>query len=378
MNIPDIDLASFYENVDPTPEAVNQYNNLQNIAWLSEALRVARAVGRVVRPGALGTGWLIGEDMIITNHHVVPEDPNPDTHWIEFNYETNWLEKPAQVDRYNLTKVLKSDPELDYAIVQVSGRPGAIYGFIDIKDAKRPALDSAASRYPVIIQHPSGGFKKIALTDNHLKAVDQMHCWYTTDTESGSSGSCVSDQLWRPFALHHASGPKRMPDGSRLILNEGILLVSIVEHAASVLGQKVEHLRLLMKDLLSAGHFAAAPPNFEWYMDNHAVHNAIKLDARGNAEQAPLIAAAAGAAARTAALWKPLNGHNSLQIEAGSKIEIPKESTKGDVFDLVYDRLLNAHKPRLAELAQHNRNYEFAPQASAFLAGLSAGAIGQH
>lgn len=357
-------------------EKIIAYNNLQQVSWLREALRVAGTVGRVVTPDGLGTGWLIGEDMILTNNHVISEQPNPDTHWIEFNYEKNWKGEVAAVDRYNLIRLLKTqDSPLDYSILQVDGRPGEKYGFNNIRDAKRPATDSSATSYPVIIQHPSGGFKQVALTDNYLKGVKSNFCWYTTDTEPGSSGSPVFDQLWRPFALHHAGGPQEMPDGSTQILNEGILLADIVEDASSVLGMKTEHVRIVMKDLLKSGCFKSSLPSLEWYMDNSQVHNAIKLDAKGDAELGPLIAVAAGVAVGIgAAHLAHVTSKETFVIPPDIKIELVEGLTQANVFDRVYDELLNSHKGALGYLARSDERYELAPLAAAFLAGVAAGA----
>ncbi|MGA3797735.1 trypsin-like serine peptidase [Pseudomonas fluorescens] len=357
-------------------EKIVDYNNLQRISWLREALRVAGTVGRVVTPGGYGTGWLIGDDLIITNNHVLDHEPDPETCWIEFNYETNWKGESAPVDRYSLVKLLKTQSgALDYSIIKVEGRPGEKYGFNDIKDAKRPSLDSAATLYPVIVQHPSGGFKQIALTDNYLKLVKDGLCWYTTDTEPGSSGSPVFDQLWRPFALHHAGGPQAMPDGSTQILNEGILLADIVEDAASILGKATEHLRVVMKDLLRAGHFATSLPSLEWYLDNPRIHNAIKLDAKGDDELASIIAAAAGVAAGAVAThWTNEISNEMVILNPGMAFQLPPNVTQAGVFDIIYDSLLRDKRPALVTLAMKDKRYEIAPLAGAFLAGVAAGA----
>jgi hypothetical protein len=357
-------------------EKIVDYNNLQRISWLREALRVASTVGRIVTPSGLGTGWLIGDDLIITNNHVLDHQPDPETYWIEFNYETNWKGETTPTDRYNLLKLIKTQSgSLDYSIIKVEGRPGEKYGYNNIKDAKRPSMESSAALYPVIVQHPSGGFKQIALTDNYLKAVKGEICWYTTDTEPGSSGSPVFDQLWRPFALHHAGGPHEMPDGSTQILNEGILLADIVADARAVLGEVTEHLRIVMKELLKSGHFASTLPSLEWYLDNPRIHNAIKIDSKGDDEFAPLIAAAAGVAAGAAAAhWAHTTSKEIAIPNSDITIALPSNITQGHAFDLIYESLLKDYRSNLETLAKNDSRYEIAPLAGAFLAGVAAGA----
>lgn len=55
------------------------YNNLKQISWLKEALRRSRSVGRVVTPEGLGTGWLISNELLITNNHVIANQPKAGT-----------------------------------------------------------------------------------------------------------------------------------------------------------------------------------------------------------------------------------------------------------------------------------------------------------
>src|SRR5262249_41913751 len=57
---------------------------------------------------------------------------------------------------------------------------------------------------------------------------------YTSDTEGGSSGSCVFNNEWKPIALHHATKPAdHLPAGERNaegFLNEGVKLSAIATH----------------------------------------------------------------------------------------------------------------------------------------------------
>lgn len=367
------------ENIE---KIIPGYNNLQQLSWLREGLRLAQTVGRIVTSDALGTGWLISDELILTNNHVISSLPDKGKCWIEFNYETNWKGEPHVVDRYEIKELLKTSETLDYSILRIQGRPGEKFGFNNILDARRPSLDSSATHYPVIVQHPRGQFKQIALTDNELVTMDDTYVWYTTDTEPGSSGSPVYDQLWRPFALHHAGGPKKLNNGSIVILNEGIILERIVADASEVLGRMPEHLRSVMSDLLQSGCFVSGELSVDWYINNPRLHKAIKLEAKGDDEIAPLIAAAAGVAAGAAAAhW----GHvtkNETHIEkifmrVGNQISVVipvnETYTQAAVFELIYTDLMTK-LPQLTTISIERPDLELAPLAAAFIAGVAAGA----
>nr|VFJ43578.1 MAG: Trypsin-like peptidase domain-containing protein [Candidatus Kentron sp. FM]VFJ44372.1 MAG: Trypsin-like peptidase domain-containing protein [Candidatus Kentron sp. FM]VFK06244.1 MAG: Trypsin-like peptidase domain-containing protein [Candidatus Kentron sp. FM] len=361
------------------------YNNLQQISWLKEALRRSQSVGRVVTSEGLGTGWLISDELLITNNHVIAQQPNAGTAWIEFNYEVDWQGNVIEVDRYEIADLVKTKIELDYSILTLKGRPSDKYGYTEILDARRPSLNNSATNYPVIIQHPRGGFKQIALTDNRLVTFDDNLIWYTTDTEPGSSGSPVYDQLWRPFALHHAGGPKKLAGGNVVVLNEGVILADIVEDAGDLLGSK-DHLKAEVYDLVNSRLFSETSPtlDLDWYMSNPRLHNSIKKDAKGNHEIAPLLAAAAGVAAGAAAAhWghvtskEAIQDSISMQLGSDMKVSIDNLSsyTSGTLSEYVFDTLNSTQNlKKLSHIGKKQSYYEVAPLAAAFLAGVAAGA----
>lgn len=388
INVKSFDAAFAIENSMKLEKIVPGYNNLQQLSWLREALRRAQSVGRIVTPLGLGTGWLISEELVLTNNHVIDSQPKSSTCWIEFNYEVDWQGKPAPVDRCEIEDLVKTAKFLDYSILSVKGRPGEKYGFTDIRKSKRPSLTSSATHYPVVIQHPRGGFKQVALTDNLLVTVGQTQVWYTTDTEPGSSGSPVYDQLWRPFALHHAGGPKRLDDGRVVILNEGIILSEVVADAGDIIGFS-EHLSNVVSDLISSGCFDpdAQAVDLDWYLNNPRLHSAIKLDGRGDNEIAMLLAAASGVAAGAAAAhWAHVTSKENvdtsdilkLNFSSSYAVEVPGvEAMSADmIFEYLYHELKSEEaKSYLKGVGRDNPYFEFASLAAAFLSGVAAGAV---
>lgn len=216
-------------------EKISQINNLRQLSWLREGLRKAQTVCRILTDdGAIGTGWLIANDKLITNNHVINEKNNLTKCRIEFNYEKDWKGNDLEVDTRSFAKLLTTSDNLDYSILSLNDKPGEKYGFVNLLDAVSPSMSDPISLYPVIIQHPYGQHKQISLTDNHLKAINEDNVWYTTDTQPGSSGSPVFDQKWRPIALHHAGG-RRLLDGKEVLLNEGMNLLNIISDAKDIL-----------------------------------------------------------------------------------------------------------------------------------------------
>jgi V8-like Glu-specific endopeptidase len=216
-----------------TFEKVVGLNNLLRIAWLSRGLELAAPVCRVVTPAGPASGFLIANDLLLTNHHVLPDVRAADASRTEFNYQVNWAGEPEPVRRYMLDgSYFRTSKELDYSIVRVKESPGDLFGFVDLNKRAEPSTNDFVS----IIQHPGGGMKQICFTDNKVSAVFGNLLQYATDTEPGSSGSPVFDQQWLIVGLHHRGGGLAGPDGKTYFTNEAILIAAVLRDAAAFLG----------------------------------------------------------------------------------------------------------------------------------------------
>ena len=222
------------ESFEPiTYEKVVGLNNLLSIAWLSQGLTLAGAVARIVHPDGPASGFLIAPDLLLTNNHVLPTAESASEAQIQFNYQNNWggVLQPTRSFSTDSSH-FRTDYDLDYSIVRVAGSPGDVYGYIDLGVRADPSVND----YVTVIQHPNGGPKQISLTDNKVSAVFGDKVQYATDTEPGSSGSPVFNQSWQIVGLHHAGGGLAGPDGTKYFTNEGILISSVLAHAADFLG----------------------------------------------------------------------------------------------------------------------------------------------
>jgi hypothetical protein len=200
--------------------------------------RIERRVGG--KPEALGTGFLVGKNVLLTNHHVVRDviakTVAPEDIICRFDYrkartgETSPGVELALADDW-LVDSCPHGPgaeDLDYALLRLRGAPAdapigeraepgaAKRGFIPI-----PAEAHTFSEHDplFILQHPAGEPLKLAIdTDAIVGVIDGgRRVRYTTNTEPGSSGSPCFDQSWNLVALHNRGDMSPSPK-----FNEGI------------------------------------------------------------------------------------------------------------------------------------------------------------
>ena len=189
-------------------------DTMRPISFLEIGVQVAKSVGRVVLAnGESGSGFLIKDNLLITNHHVLPNAAVAATARVEFNYQKTVDDLDAQIHSYPLrpqavffTSPREVDGGDDWTVVRVDGAANADWGELALRPVTLQKKDEV-----IIIQHPGGGPKQIALTHNILAYVGERRVQYLTDTQKGSSGSPVFDLHWQVVALHHAGGLLREP-----------------------------------------------------------------------------------------------------------------------------------------------------------------------
>ncbi|MEA2193281.1 MAG: hypothetical protein QOI73_3402, partial [Solirubrobacteraceae bacterium] len=380
-----------------TYEKVVGINNLLSIGWVSRALELAACVCRVNTPTGPGSGFLIATDLLLTNHHVLPDEQTAAATVAEFNYQIDWNGQAEPVRRFTCdASFFHNDEELDYAIVRVNDAPGDLYGFVDLARRSDPTVNDFVS----IIQHPQGGPKKIAFTDNKVSAVFGDLVQYSTDTEPGSSGSPVFNQDWEIVGLHHRGGGLAGPDGTKYFTNEAIQIGSVVRSAASFLGLSDELYDLAFGDLRAslAGLVDVTDPPSDpdalardLLLRRPRFSYALEQWARLNGEpgrRMPATTAIAGVATGGALRqWARTDGHESIKAAAPSQpppsaelggLVAPYEGTDSLPRD-VYDALLAAlkAKPALVDeiVAQAAGDDDGIPAAGrAFIRAVAVGA----
>ncbi|MDX6683312.1 MAG: hypothetical protein QOG94_3351 [Solirubrobacteraceae bacterium] len=349
-----------------TYEKVVGLNNLLSIGWVGRALELAACVCRVSTPTGPGSGFLIAPDLLLTNHHVLPDEATAANTVAEFNYQVDWDGTMEPVRRFTCDATFfHNDHELDYAIVRVNGSPGDLYGFVNLAKRADPTVNDFVS----IIQHPQGGPKKIAFTDNKVSAVFGDLVQYSTDTEPGSSGSPVFNQDWEIVGLHHRGGGLAGPDGKKYFTNEAIQIASVVRNAARFLGLSDELYDLAFGDLRGvltglvdvseppsdpdavARELLLRKPRFSFALEQWATLNGDP------ARRLPATTAIAGVAVGGALRqWARTDGHESIQAAAAAQPAPSAELLalvgvfKGsdELPRTVYDRVLDGLRARPA------------------------------
>ncbi len=211
-------------------------------------------------PNGIGTGFLIGPDLVVTARHVVEkviDGTHPaDNVRARFDYratrasttvregtavplsvaggmtypnttgqmEKPWLVASAAHDPVDLLvdprDRLPDPAALDYAVLRLADpfgrKPVNPTGTTDRAEAPRGWVrvpTAAAGLTPpgsvLIVQHPRGRPMELALGPNGLLGLNrnQTRVRYQTNTDPGSSGSPCFDLNWDLMALHHAGDP---------------------------------------------------------------------------------------------------------------------------------------------------------------------------
>lgn len=222
---PDIANVAWHED-GPSPQLeklMNKQSTILPITFLSIGLIRARAVSRILLPdGSCGTGFLIGPDLILTNHHVIPTQELARGAVVQFNYQQTADGRDDPVDNYRLRPqdgfATSDEEQNDWTAVRLEGSPGEQWGILPFAKQGIRTQD-----YVIIIQHPGGGPKQIALYHNVVTYAGRERIQYLTDTMPGSSGSPVFNSQWEVVGLHHSGGWLCQPGLKELVFrNEGI------------------------------------------------------------------------------------------------------------------------------------------------------------
>jgi len=204
---------------------IDATNDLQAVNFLAKGGRAARTVARISyerrgRPVPAGTGALVGQRLLLTNNHVLPDVATAQQAVAEFNCEVDLNEHPETIAAYRLDPVtlFLTDQHLDYALVAVqagaNGRaPGQEFGWNRlIAQQGKIAVGEPVN----VVGHPMGRLKEIAIRNNTLQTLLDEFLHYETDTEPGNSGSPVFNDQWEYVALHHSGVPHADEDGNWL------------------------------------------------------------------------------------------------------------------------------------------------------------------
>lgn len=224
---------------------VNASKGFLDVAvWRDRLAQIELQVCRIDVDGKpLGTGFLVGRDVVLTNHHVI-DGVDLSTLSARFDHKVLPNGTMAKGTTYPILAALDTSPpspidkqhppkqglpkptELDYAFLRLQGAPADELVDGRARGVLKPAPGKAPSRGLVfIVQHPEG--KPLKLAFDEIEGLNQNHTriTYKTNTLCGSSGSPCLDASFRLIALHHSGDPRLSQEAT---YNEGIPLSTIV------------------------------------------------------------------------------------------------------------------------------------------------------
>lgn len=240
------------------PEAIVGTDDMVDFSFLAQGAAAGRSVARILVPRfengiqaragngpwlMVGTAWLIAPRLAVTNLHVIEarrdDEPRPApadlsrqalASSLEFDFDARGA-NPVPVA---VAALLASDSGLDYALLELASDPARPA----LRLAPQPVVHTPTSSLAVnIIQHPRGEPKRVALRNNLVTAADPQTIRYFTDTDFGSSGSPVCDDLWQVVALHRGA---RHVDGVSFhgrptaFVNFGSQIRAVLDHARAL------------------------------------------------------------------------------------------------------------------------------------------------
>ena len=166
------------------------------------------------------TGFMVAENLMLTNWHVFKTIEDVANSEVQFFYELDTLGNPGTSVSFQLQSEIfyHSNKELDYCFVAVSSID--ISGKQNLRNISYIFLDPALGKLGSeekealnIIHHPDGDYMQLSIRENLFKKITPTSIWYETDTAPGSSGSPVFNDQWQVVALHHMGVAKKNAAG---------------------------------------------------------------------------------------------------------------------------------------------------------------------
>lgn len=242
-----------------------EVDDFQEVSFLSNGTKCVSGVAKILVPRyeqgekiyasgnipfiSSGTGWLISNNFLVTNYHVIENrDEYNDEKILEEDLQKQVINSKVHfffdeegvegklVDVSELI-VFDKDSAKDFAILKLSDSLENI-SFLSVSNKKviLPEPNQTAQGKVIkplavnIIQHPGGGPKRVTLRNNLVYSAEYPLLHYYTDTLGGSSGSPVFNDSWKVIGLHRAAVFKQTEfNGKKLgYINQGVQIHSIL------------------------------------------------------------------------------------------------------------------------------------------------------
>jgi len=177
--------------------------------WRAKMASAERTICRIENPDGvggwmgLGTGSLVGPDLVLTNAHVANRCSAGSRAQFDYAVDDAGNETTGPASAFAADWRLASSPsgELDYSLVRIADG----FGEQMIGATKRGWLvpkphDHAVGEPLFILQHPNA--ERLKVSAGIVSAVQPGRVSYTANTLPGSSGSPCFTMAWEMVALH--------------------------------------------------------------------------------------------------------------------------------------------------------------------------------
>ncbi|MFT6068324.1 MAG: V8-like Glu-specific endopeptidase [Bacteriovoracaceae bacterium] len=205
------------------------WKEISSLSSNSAIRQAGKSVADIDLPamGSRCTGFLISENILMTNHHCIPTSSHARGVTAVFNHVKGVSKSSHR--KYDCSTFIGNNSKLDYALLKCNGFPGRTYGFVELDDSQMNRGDDI-----YIVQQNCDYYsdrdcdytKKYSLGSISNVADEYTH---NADTLGGSSGSPVFDKESNTvIAIHHAGlGNNGMGRG---VENYAVPMSKIVPH----------------------------------------------------------------------------------------------------------------------------------------------------
>jgi endonuclease G len=206
------------------------YSNFVDL--LSDA---KKKVGRIsckrgIKEIGCATGFMVSQNLMLTNWHVFKTRESVENSEIQFFYELDRNGNRGGSIQFKLRpdQFYYSNKDLDYCFIAVEDKDVSAqhsleqisYLFLDRGLGK---IGTEEKECLNIVHHPNGDYKQLSIRENLFVRITPTTIWYECDTAPGSSGSPVFNDQWQVVALHHMGVGRKNEAGQYVDKNGEII-----------------------------------------------------------------------------------------------------------------------------------------------------------